>query len=239
MSYAPSTSSLRSLGILVLSLQLSVGSAQAQDRRSEEQPRIQGVVVMGSTFEPVRDAVVTVIGTDLETRTGRMGEFMLAGAPDGMHWVRVAVDGFPSVREQIELGGEGVVFLQFQMPTDVTALLAEMQVDVASRASDIGSGATALDLLTAKIPGLKLRNVGMLGDNNGQVRLRGFSSLTQDANPIIVIDEVVIRADQPLDVLSRIPATDVDSIQVLRGPAAAFRYPWAADGVIRVTTNKR
>jgi outer membrane receptor for ferrienterochelin and colicin len=42
-----------------------------------------------------------------------------------------------------------------------------------------------------------------------------------------------------LDLLRMIPATDVADISVLRGPAAAFLYPYAANGVISVTTKKR
>jgi outer membrane receptor for ferrienterochelin and colicin len=238
MSTARTTSTARAFCLLAAAFGVSATGAQAQDGDQAAPARLQGVVVMGSTFQPISDAVVTIVGTDLEVRTGPMGQFALADAPEGMNWVRVAVEGFPSVREQVDIRGDGVVFLQFQMPTDVTALLAEMQVDVVTRATEAGEAQTALDLLTQKVPGIKLRNTGNIGDNDGAVRLRGFSSLTQDGNPIIVIDDVIARGAAPLELLDRIPAVDVDSIQVLKGPAATTRYPWAANGVIRVTTRR-
>ncbi len=39
-----------------------------------------------------------------------------------------------------------------------------------------------------------------------------------------------------MEALSQIPASNVEKIEVLRGPAAAVRYPLAANGVVLVTT---
>jgi outer membrane receptor protein involved in Fe transport len=79
---------------------------------------------------------------------------------------------------------------------------------------------------------------GNVGRGGGSAQLRGLSSLTQSGDPLVVIDGVVARG-AGLDLLRMIPATDVDEISVLRGPAAAFLYPYAANGVISVTTKKR
>jgi outer membrane cobalamin receptor len=67
--------------------------------------------------------------------------------------------------------------------------------------------------------------------------LRGTGSLALSLMPSIFIDGVVVsNPEEGLDVLSRIPASDVLDIEVLRGPAAAFRYPFAANGVVLVRT---
>jgi outer membrane receptor protein involved in Fe transport len=217
-----------------MALPLFAGSAQAQ----EQPARLQGVVVLESTFEPIHEAVVTLIGTDIETRTGIMGDFAIHDPPLGMAWVRVAVPGLPAVREQVQISETGVIFLQFRMPEDVTALLDDVLVDVAARGTDYADVETALDMVAARVPSINMRTSGDVGNNDAAVRLRGFTSLTQNGDPLIVIDDVVARGAPPLQILSEIPASDVDSIQILKGPAAAFRYPWAANGVIRVTTRK-
>jgi outer membrane receptor for ferrienterochelin and colicin len=77
-----------------------------------------------------------------------------------------------------------------------------------------------------------------VGDNSGAVRLRGFSSFILNGDPLVVVDDVAVQGVPPLQVLANIPAGDVESIEVLRGPAAAFRYPYAANGVISVRTRK-
>jgi len=234
---SPATIAARPLLLLAATLGISATAALGQDLETEAQARLQGVVVLESTFEPIRDAVVTLVGTDIETRTGRMGEFAIAEPPVGTAWVRVAVPGMPSVREQVQIGPEGIIFLQFQMPEDVSALLAAMTVDVVT-GREVPQAQTALDLVAAKVPQVGMRNSGVVGDKDDAVRLRGFSSLTQNGDPLIIIDDVLAQGAPPLELLSRIPATDVESVEILKGPAAAFRYPFASNGVIRVTTRR-
>jgi len=237
MSHAPSTTHLRTLGLLTTLACLAPAFAQAQ--ATDAAPaRVQGVVVHEATFQPIADAVVTLVGTDVETRTGSLGQFAIADAPLGTTWVRVTVAGLPSVREQVEVTADGVVFLQFRMPEDVSAVLQEVMVDVWDPDAASAEAVTAMDLLAMKIPSVSLRSPGDVGDNNQAVRLRGFSSITQNGNPLIVIDDVAQTGDSPLTLLDHIPASDVESIEVLRGPVAAFRYPFAANGVIHVRTKK-
>ena len=242
MSPASSTTPLRGLGPLFLFLSVATAApvgAQAVPAQSQEPPaRLQGVVVLESTFEPIADAVVSLVGTDLEARTGPMGEFAFPETPDGVLWVRVAAPGMPAVREQVEITGPGIVYLQFRMPDDVAALLDNVLVDVQGRTVETIEAASALDLLAQKVPSIKARSSGNVGDNSAAVRLRGFNSLTQNGDPLVVIDNVIAQGAPPLEILSRIPAADVESIEILRGPAASFRYPLASNGVIRVKTRR-
>lgn len=238
MSYAPITLRAGALGLLIVALPLVALASPAQAQTPEQPARLQGVVVLESTFEPIADAVVTVIGTDIEAHTGPLGQFSIAEVPDGTAWVRVTAPGFPSVREQVDLSGDGVVFLQFRMPEDVQAILDDVLVDVWGPRLTNADAQSALDLLAAKMPGINMVTPGDVGNTDGTLRLRGQNTLTQNGNPLIVIDNVVTRGSPPLEVLSRIPASDVASIEVLRGPAAAFLYPYAADGVIAIKTKK-
>lgn len=227
------------LSLVSAAVLMAPGTLLAQDQGAEPPAKLQGVVVLESTFEPIPDAVVTIMGTDIETRTGQWGDFAIPGAPEGTMWVRVAAPGLPSVREQVEIVEGGVVFLQFRMPEDVTAILDEMLVDVWTPDEPTAEAASALDLVAAKVPSITMRIPGDVGDNDQGVSLRGVSTFSQNVNPLIVIDDVVARGGPPLELLSRIPAGDVASIEVLRGPIAAFRYPFASNGVIHVRTKRR
>jgi len=202
--------------------------------------RLQGVVVLESTYEAIIGATVSVVGTDIEAQTGTLGDFAIAGAPLGTQWVRVAAPGFPAVREMVEITEDGIVFMQFRMPEDVGAVLDEVVVHVIDPDAMSAEAQTALDLLATKIPSLIRGTSGFVGSNQGSVRLRGWSSVTQDGAPLIVIDDIALTSDRPpLEILAEIPATDVESIEVLRGPTAAFRYPFASNGVIRIKTRRR
>jgi outer membrane receptor protein involved in Fe transport len=234
MSRAPSVTGLLGLGLALL---LTPGPALAQQPAAKPPAKLQGVVVRESTFEAIEGALVEVVGTDFKTQTGAMGQFTLPDAPLGTSWVRVTVEGLPSVREQVEIKEEGIVFLQFRMPEDVFALLDEIQVDV-RRPTGTGNATNALQMLAEKVPSVASHASGDLGDYDVAIRLRGFNSFTNSADPLIVIDGARVQGPTAFETLSRIPSTDVESIEVLRGPAAAFRYPFAADGVIIVTTRK-
>jgi hypothetical protein len=214
---------------------------EAQEPSSvEASARLQGVVVLESTYEAIIGATVSVVGTDLETQTGSLGDFAISGAPLGTQWVRVASPGFPAVREMVEITEGGIVFMQFRMPEDVSALLDEVVVQVIDADARSAEAVTALDLVVLKVPSLLRGQSGAVGSNSGRVRLRGFSSFTEDGAPLIVIDDVVATsARPPLEILAEIPANDVESIEILRGATASFRYPFASNGVIRIKTRRR
>jgi hypothetical protein len=217
---------------------LTPSLAAAQRAATEPPAKLQGVVVRESTFEPIVNALVEVVGSDHKVRTGPMGQFAIPDAPAGTAWVRVTVEGLPSVREQIEIKEEGVVFLQFRMPEDVFALLDEIRVDVRNPPTSTGSASNALQLLAQKVPSVASHASGDLADYDVAIRLRGYNSFINGGDPLIVIDGAIVEGPTAFETLSRIPATDVESIDVLRGPAAAFRYPFAANGVIQVRTRK-
>jgi outer membrane cobalamin receptor len=179
-----------------------------------------------------------VVGTDIEVRTGPLGQFAIADVPEGTAWVRVTAEGLPSVREQVDISGDGVVFLQFRMPEDVFAVLDDVNVDVWGAQGPSSEAASALELVAAKVPSISSITSADIGDRGQAIRLRGVSSLTQSGDPLIVVDDIVLRGAPPLELLSQIPAVDVESIEILRGPAAAFRYPFAANGVIAIKTKK-
>lgn len=244
MAHAPSARSLGrgALAALLLGASpLALGVLQAQEPPPAERlARLQGVVVLESTYEAIIGATVSIIGTDIETQTGPLGEFAIPDAPLGTAWVRVAVADLPSIREQVEITEDGIVFLQFRMPEDVGTVLDEVIIRVSDPDVASAEANTALDLLAIKIPSLTRSTSGFVGSNNGTVRLRGWSSITQDGDPLIVIDDVVLTGDRlPLEILAEIPAGDVESIEVLRGPTASFRYPYASNGVIVIKTKRR
>src|SRR5690606_34613799 len=116
--------------------------------------------------------------------------------------------------------------------------------------------ATSIDrALQGKIAG------AVISQNNGQpgggvsVRLRGTSSILGGAEPLIVIDGVIVEnnsgalvglgANAPYsgaalgNRLADIPASDIESIEILKGAAAAALYGSRANnGVIQIFTRR-
>ena len=205
---------------------------------AETQPKLQGVVVHESTGQPIESATVSLVGTDIETQTGRYGGFAFPDVQVGMMSVRVTAPGHPSVTQEVTVTGDGIVFLQFRLPS-VSAVLDELLVGVRRPRSIIAEAETAADLLVNKVPRFRFTNNGIVGKNDAVLNLRGARSFGAGMQPFVFIDGVMIsKGETALEALSQIPASQVLDIQVLRGPVAAFLYPLAANGVVLVKTKR-
>ncbi len=109
------------------------------------------------------------------------------------------------------------------------------------------------DLISARAPGVTVEETGGLTGSGEAIRIRGQSSLVLQGDPIVIIDG--LRQDNSpgggalVPLAGRAPATwspsrlndldfaDIQSIDVLKGPAASTEYGTdAANGVIVITT---
>ena len=127
------------------------------------------------------------------------------------------------------------------------------QVDVATLADPV----PAVDqLLSARAPGVvAVRTSGMSGSGS-QIRLRGNVSVAMSNQPLVYVDGVRIRSDGlalnhavgqhvafgPKDVmgpLNDINPSDIERIEIVKGPAATALYGTeAAGGVIQIFTKR-
>jgi len=108
--------------------------------------------------------------------------------------------------------------------------------------------ANIVNSLSGKVSGVQITNSSGAVGASSRVVLRGASSLTGDNQPLYVVNGVPLEsgnygnagsgggADMPNGV-SDISADDIESISVLKGPAAAALYGVrAANGVIQIKT---
>ncbi len=110
------------------------------------------------------------------------------------------------------------------------------------------------DLISARAPGVTVEETGGLTGSGETIRIRGQSSLVLQGDPIVIVDG--IRQDNAPGGTATLPQgggfnaatpspsrlndldfTDIQSIGVLKGPAASTEYGTdAANGVIVITT---
>jgi outer membrane receptor protein involved in Fe transport len=125
------------------------------------------------------------------------------------------------------------------------------------RPSDVAEPVTSVDqLLTSRIPGVAvLPSTGMVG-SGAKIRLRGSASVALSNQPLVYVDGVRIRSDgypknspqfgersrgtnDTPSPLNDIDPSDIERIEVVRGPAAATLYGTeAAAGVIQIFTRR-
>lgn len=237
-SIRPRAGALPALVVFLVTQHASTLAAAGQQPLpgAETQPILQGVVVHELTGQPIESATVSLVGRNVETQTGRYGDFAFRDVRPGLVSVRVTSPEHPSVVEEVEVKGDAIVFIRFVLPS-VSAVLDELLVGVPRNRLGIEAPQTAADLVANKVPRFLRTNSGIVGRNDGVVNLRGATSFSAGVQPHVYIDGVMVSEGKTaLEVLSQIPASQVLDVQVLRGPVAAFLYPLAANGVVLVTT---
>ena len=222
--------------ILVLLCAISV--SVAPPLLAQEEAPLQGFVVDQLTGEVIVSARVSIIGTEMETRTGEAGTFAFADPPLGEVSLRVQAEGYPTVVDNVEVKPNEIVFMHVLLPQVQIVLGEFFIVGKATRdeALRYSQARTAADLLGRQVPG-SFNVQGIVGKNDGIIVLRGVSSISLSNEPVVLLDGIRLSGDlgDAMDALSRIPAEHVRQVRVLRGPVAAF-VQGAANGAIVVET---
>jgi outer membrane receptor protein involved in Fe transport len=221
------------VGLSMLGAVLSAAPVAAQ----QEAP-LQGFVVDELTGEVISSARVSILGTEMETRTGGNGTFAFADPPLGPVSVRVQAEGYPAVVDEVQVEPDGIVFMHVVLP-QVQIVLGELLIvgePTARRERRSEVATTAADLLAQQVPGA-FRAQGVLGNNDARIVLRGVSSISLSSDPAVYLDGVRISGglSEALDALSRIPAEHVRRVRVLRGPSSAW-VQGSANGAVLIET---
>ncbi|MDE0082967.1 MAG: TonB-dependent receptor plug domain-containing protein [Gammaproteobacteria bacterium] len=224
-----------SLRVLVSGAVLLVSAGTLEARQD---PLVGGIVLDEETELPIPGATIRIESIDTETETREDGRFGYYEVPPGPVTVRVQAPERAVVVEELEVGPEDIVFVRFLLP-GLAAVLSEIVggFEGSGTLPPPGPDATAADLVEARLPpGIQLV-VGGARETAPRLRLRGENRLRPAGGPSVFLDGIRVGdLERALDVLSQIPASHVEEVEVLRGPSAAFLHALAADGVIMVTT---
>ncbi len=231
------------------------------------QDAITGTVVEGTTQRPLAGAQVVIEDTELGGLTDNRGRFLILNAPSGTVTLRVLMIGFREATATASAGQPVTIELEeTAISLDeivVTGTIGEQQ------ARSIGNAIGRVDaavlqerapvaevqqLLSATVPGVRIMNTGGAIGEGGITRIRGVASLTLAATPIVVVDGIRVNGDDGDagllcgvgadcgDSPSRINDFDpdeIESIEVIKGPAAATLYGTeASNGVIQIITKR-
>jgi TonB-dependent SusC/RagA subfamily outer membrane receptor len=206
---------------------------------------IVGRVVDSASAQPVAGAEVSLPMAKRRVLTNELGWFLVPDLTDGAHVVEVARVGYRPVTGIAEVAGDAVS-LEFRLVPRPIAL-AGLDV-VRSRAGEpppfeVGRidlsdeparSGKAVDLLRRVLGADVFRANGEPG-NGATVRLRGPTSIVERREPLVIVDGVPTT----LITLRDMPASDVASIEVLKGAAASAEYGSRGQaGVILITTRR-
>ena len=234
--------------------------------RVDREGTIQGQVTHGRTGQPLAAAQVFVEGTQLGTITDSSGNYSITGVPAGEVTVAVQLIGFASVTSQLSLASGETATLNFQLSEralDLDEIVVTGTAGGTQRRA-IGNvvGSLNADDLMDRAPiqnvdqligqreagAMMLPGTGQVGTGSA-IRIRGVSSLSLANEPIIYIDGVRMDSDPRrgpsqrggarVSRLNDIHPSDIQSVEIIKGPAAATLYGTeASNGVIQIITKR-
>jgi TonB-linked SusC/RagA family outer membrane protein len=250
--------------LLVCSL-ASAMLAVVAPRATAQTGTITGRVTESQTGRPVSTARVVVSGTTLGAEADADGRFSITNVPVGAREVRARAIGYLPAAATFSLADGGNATVAITMLESATALDEVVITGTAgdTRRRAIGNAVTTVnateviarsavsnvtEVLQAKTPGLTIvPGSGSVG-TSANYRLRGAGSLYAGNNPTIYVDGVRVTTrsqgnytvfGQTTSALDGINPADIESIEVIKGPAASTLYgAEAAAGVIQIITKK-
>jgi TonB-dependent starch-binding outer membrane protein SusC len=229
---------------------------------------IQGSVADATTGAPIPGVQIQVRGTGFGTISDASGRFLLrANLAPGSYEVVLSHIGRRSVTRSIDLGADATVMLgDIQMAESALALDEIIVTGTAGPTTRraIGNAVSTIDprqleeapaitidqALQGKVSGaLITSNTGTPGGGIS-IRLRGTSSITGGAEPLFIVDGVIIdnNADQqinvgyrsnPINRLADLDPSDIERVEIIKGAAAAALYGSRANnGVVQIFTRR-
>ena len=242
--------------------------AQAQTRT------ITGSVVEAGTRAPLPSAQILVKGTTVGTLTRENGSFTLQ-APMGAVVLTVRRIGYPQtdVRvassassvdvvlerdplklDQVVITGQATGISRRNLATSVASVSAEEVTKVSTQSIE--------NAFQGKIAGAQIsQSTGAPGGGN-RIRIRGISSILGSAQPLYVVDGVIVsdvaigsgtnkvtrasgsgisvgNQENPANRISDLNPNDIENIEILKGSAASAIYGSKASGGVVIITTKR
>ncbi|HEU4631393.1 MAG TPA: SusC/RagA family TonB-linked outer membrane protein, partial [Gemmatimonadaceae bacterium] len=226
---------------------------------------VAGTVVAEGTMRPLPNAQVAVAGTQLGTTTDVQGQFRLTGVSGDRVQLTVRLIGYRPADQEVEVGRTDLRIVMSERAIELNEVVVTGTAGATEKRA-IGNAVTTVDvaavtatqpvrsfqdLVTGRASGVSV--VGSSGQvgSGSRIRVRGASSLSLANDPLIYVDGIRVdnaQATGPLNqgfgsrAVSRwndFNPEDIESIEVIKGPAAATLYGTeASNGVIQIITKR-
>ena len=247
------------LGMILLGVLLLIRPATAQEGA------VGGLVLDARTLQPVAGVQIVVVGTDLGTLSDASGRFRITNLPGTEVTLRALMLGRRDASLTVRVGD---LSIRITMDDEVITLDEIIVTGTAggTQRRAIGNVVTSVDaaaahalasipdvgmMLNARVPGVVVMPAtGMVGAGS-RIRIRGTTSFSLNDQPLIYVDGVRMNNEvssgpavqgfgsSAVSRLGDINPADIETIEVIKGPAAATLYGTeASNGVIQIITKR-
>jgi TonB-linked SusC/RagA family outer membrane protein len=224
---------------------------------------VSGTVIRANGAAPVEAAQVIVVGTKIGTTTDAGGHFIITGLAGDTVTLTVRRLGFTAASRTVRVGSRDVQLLVNEAAVHLDEVVttgtpgAVQQRSLGNAVSTIDavqtlkeSGAPDLEsVLNGRAAGVSISpGTGSVGAGPA-IFIRGENTVSLSTQPLLYIDGVRVDNDQGTgpqsqggNITSRlndINPEEIESIQIIKGPAAATIYGTeASNGVIQIITKR-
>ena len=246
--------------IAAVAVLMSTGIAQAQDRGA-----VTGTVTDAATQQPLAQVQVSVAGTTLGGLTDQQGRFLIANVPAGTREIRTTLIGYAQASETVQVQAGGTATVNFALRVSALALegIVVTATGETQRVRERGNAVSQItvsdmnlapintmsQVLQGRSAGVVVQQSAGTSGTGARIRIRGSASASLGNQPLVIVDGVRVNESpesfsigvggQSTSRLEDINPDEIESIEVLKGPAAAALYGTAAaTGVIQITTRR-
>ncbi len=225
---------------------------------------VQGTVTDAGTGAPVAEVSVSISGL-LQATTDALGRYRLAGVQAGDVSLRVRRLGYRGQSIAVTLSVGQVLTRDIQIASSAISLdevvitgtagderrkaQAATVADIAvSNLMEVAPIRSVQQILQSRVAGVSMLSASGTSGSSNQIRVRGVSSISLSNEPLLYVDGVRVATGggtafftggQAYERLHDIDPDDIESIELVKGPAAATLYGAdASTGVIQIITKR-
>lgn len=226
---------------------------------------VAGVVSAAGSDAPLPSVQVFVVGQTARTLTDERGRFRLSNVSGGTVTLEARRIGYRSSQVTARTGSLNVRIVMTTNPLSLEAVVITGTAGATEKRA-IGNSVTTVDaaavtelapinsvqgLLNGRAPGVVVQPATGAVGTGGRIRVRGNASFSLSNEPLLYVDGVRLNnnpssgpanqafGSSSISRINDINPDDIESIEILKGPAAAALYGTeASNGVIQVITKK-
>ena len=253
------------VGLALLALTAFDASLVPKSARAQQSGTVSGLVLDGATSQPIANAQVMARGTRIGALSDAEGAFRLAGLSGDSVTLHVRMLGYGELVENVAVGATDVRLLLTKAALELDQVVVtgtaggaqkrtlgnsvdQLGVDAVQKTMPVNE---VQSLINGRSSGVTVApGTGMVGAGP-RIRIRGVTTLSLSDQPLVYVDGIRVNnnvASGPLNQgygsgsISRLgdfSPEDIESIEIIKGPAAATLYGTeAANGVIQIITKK-
>ncbi len=228
--------------------------------------QITGRVLDQASGQPLAAVQVFIGGSGIGALSQQNGRYLLLNVPVGTHTINAQLIGYGGQEAQVTVAAGETAVLDFRLNEQalgldeiiVTGTPGGTQrraigntvatVSAADLTRDV-SFANVQTVLQGRTPGVRLAAINGTVGSGTNVEVRGVGSFNLGRNPLIYVDGIRVNNDgeagprtggeRVVNVFNDFNPADIESIEIIKGPAAATLYGTEASaGVIQIITKR-